>query len=222
MLIKVCGLREGENVEQLLRKGVPDMLGMIFYEKSPRFVEAGASKPMKSSYPAISKVGVFVNASIEKIKEAKEKYPFEIVQLHGDESSQFVAALKEDLAIKVIKVFQVSDKIDLEKMIPFEGLVDFFLFDTQTSAYGGSGKKFDWRALESYSLKTPYLLSGGIDLEHVEEIISFSKSNPKMVGVDINSKFELNPGLKDPEKAGRFINLIREKTINQIDYDRNR
>ncbi|HSJ69223.1 MAG TPA: phosphoribosylanthranilate isomerase [Anditalea sp.] len=222
MLIKVCGLKDKYNVEEILSKQSPDLLGMIFYEKSQRFV---GTKPLLLDRPIskdIPKVGVFVNSGIEHIIDMQLLFGFEWVQLHGDEDIAFIASLKDKIDIKVIKVFRVSGNINLDEIKPFEPLADYFLFDTQTTHYGGSGKQFDWKVLEEYNLDTPFILSGGIDIQHTEEILTLYRKNSKMAGVDINSKFELEPGLKDPDKVARFINAIRENTINQISYDRNR
>lgn len=210
MLVKVCGLREESNVAQIISRDAPDFIGMIFYDKSPRYV--GGNSAGLASIPGIPKVGVFVNASIDEIKEQQETYKFDYVQLHGNESLEFVINLKEQTSLKVIKVCSVSDRINLEELRPFEPYIEYFLFDTQTAAHGGSGRKFDWQVLEEYNLDIPYILSGGLDLEHAEEIISFYQQHPKMAGVDINSKFEISPGLKDTEIVKRFIKTIREKT----------
>lgn len=222
MLIKVCGLKDKDNVEELLSKQSPDLLGMIFYEKSQRYI---GKKPLsidQSIIKGIPKVGVFVNTSIGHIIEMQQIFGFEWVQLHGDEDIAFIGRLKEKTDIKVIKVFRVTDCIDLDEIKSYESLVDYFLFDTQTIDYGGSGKQFDWTVLEDYNSATPFILSGGIDIEHTEEILSLYRKNPKMAGIDINSKFETEPGVKDPDKVARFINIIRKNTINQIRYDRNR
>lgn len=222
MLIKVCGLKDKNNVEELLSKGSPDLLGMIFYEKSGRYI---GTKPL-SLNEAVAKniptVGVFVNASLQHIIKQQQAFGFTWVQLHGDEDFDFVKALKEAIDIKIIKVFRVTDRIDEDELKPFEAIVDYFLFDTETAQYGGSGKQFDWGVLSGYSLTTPYILSGGIDIEHAAEVVSISKKSPKMAGVDINSKFEIEPGVKDPDKVAEFINTIRENTNNGISYDRNR
>jgi len=220
MLIKVCGLKDSKNVEELLSRQTPDLLGMIFYEKSQRFI---GSKPLNiTPVSDIPKVGVFVNASIQHIIDKHKIYGFTWVQLHGDEEIAFVTYLKEKLDVKIIKVFRVTDRIDEDELRPFEAIVDYFLFDTQTTQYGGSGKQFDWGVLKEYSLATPFILSGGIDLEHTGELLSIYKSNPRMAGVDINSKFETEPGFKDPDKVANFIKILREKSTNQISYDRNR
>jgi len=211
MLIKVCGLKDKDNVEDILSNQPPDLLGMIFYEKSERYI--GTAPILKEKN--IPKVGVFVNASIKHITEMQKAFGFDWVQLHGDEDIAFISELKAGLSVKIIKVFRVSDEIDFKELIRFEPLVDYFLFDTQTTKYGGSGKQFDWKVLEGYNLTTPFILSGGIDLEHSEEVLSVYRKNPKMVGVDINSKFEIRPGIKDSGKVARFIDIIRENTINQ-------
>jgi phosphoribosylanthranilate isomerase len=215
MLIKVCGLKETANVKELLKKGTPDLLGMIFYEKSKRYI-GDESFEIGETSSHISKVGVFVNASIEQIIQMQQAFGLEWVQLHGDEDLEYISVLRTQTNMKIIKVFRVEDKIDLEAVKPFGPFVDYFLFDTQTAAYGGSGNRFDWQALEQYNLETPFIVSGGIDLEHVSEITALFKKIPQMAGVDINSKFETAPGIKDPEKVARFINIIRENKIDQL------
>jgi len=215
MLIKVCGLRETGNVKALLGKASPDLMGMIFYEKSKRFIGEKPFELGEKMHP-ISKVGVFVDATIDHILTMQQVFGLEWVQLHGDEDLEYIASLKSQTDMKIIKVFRVEDKIDLEVVKPFGPFVDYFLFDTQTAAYGGSGNRFDWQALEHYNLETPFILSGGIDLEHVGEITALFKKIPQMAGVDINSKFETAPGIKDPEKVARFINIIRENKIDQL------
>lgn len=207
MLIKVCGLREEENLAQIISSYAPDFIGMIFYEKSLRYVGEDADELIVPE--GISKVGVFVNASLDMIIAQHRIQNFDFVQLHGSESVGFVAILVEQILIKVIKVFSIADKINVEEMKPYEPYIAYFLFDTQTAAFGGSGRKFDWQVLEEYNLETPYILSGGLDIDQVQEIISFSQKQPKMAGVDINSKFETAPGLKDPEKVIQFIKKIR-------------
>jgi len=218
MLVKVCGLIDEGNVKEILADLSPDFLGMIFYDKSQRYI---GTEPF-STEKEIPKVGVFVNAEIDHIIKKKKLFEFGWVQLHGDEDIAFITDLKEQIDIKVIKVFRVTDRIDLEVLKLFEPLVDYFLFDTQTVQYGGSGIQFNWAILKDYNLETPFILSGGIDLEHAQAVLSIYKENPKMAGVDINSKFETEPGIKDPEKVAKFIKLIRDNTINRISYDRNR
>jgi len=221
MLIKVCGLRDKDNVEELIKKGSPDLLGMIFYENSKRFI---GDRPfvIDGISNSIPHVGVFVNASLEHILQMRKVFGFDWVQLHGDEDLTYVAALRAKEDLKIIKVFRITDHIEVDAMKPFEPYVDYFLFDTQTTAYGGSGKQFDWQVLDQYDLETPFILSGGIDLEHVSEVLSFYRNTSLMAGVDINSKFETAPGIKDPDKVAKFIKIIRENTHNQTSYDRNR
>jgi phosphoribosylanthranilate isomerase len=211
MLIKVCGLKNGDNVAELLDKCEPDLLGMIFYEKSPRYI--GRQRSAENRFPELKgqqKVGVFVNCSVEEIGKMQQEFGFEYVQLHGDEDVKFVESLKSFLKIKVIKVFRVGQTLDVEMVREFEGLADYYLFDTATAAFGGSGKRFDWALLGGYPFETPYLLSGGISEEDVDLLLTFYNNNPHMVGIDINSRFETEPGIKDPEKISAFIQRLKE------------
>ncbi|KEO73902.1 phosphoribosylanthranilate isomerase [Anditalea andensis] len=222
MLIKVCGLKDTDNVEKLLSPQCPDLLGMIFYEKSQRYIGSIPFTVRGEVNRPIATVGVFVNTDIDVIIDRQRIFGFGWVQLHGDEAVSYIRELRERTDLKIIKVFRVSDKLDENKMAPYEPWVDYFLFDTQTPQYGGSGYTFDWQILEAYSLNTPFILSGGIDLGHTTGLISMYNSHPKMAGIDINSRFETIPGIKDPDKVAQFINIIRENTTNQISYDRNR
>lgn len=201
MLIKVCGMREAENISALQQEVNPDLMGLIFYPKSSRYVET--PQPIMSKL-TILKVGVFVNATEEELLATAEKYQLAYLQLHGDEPVELLRSLKARSRVKLIKVFRVSGAVDWRALEAYESYVDYFLFDTQTKAYGGSGHQFDWSVLEDYPLKKPFLLSGGIDTASIPDLVSFSKKSPMMAGVDINSKFEDNPALKNIPELKRF------------------
>lgn len=200
--LKVCGMGRPENVKGLIDLR-PDFMGFIFYKKSPRYVE-DLDDDLLSRIPiSIRKVGVFVNEEIETIVKLSKKYGLKYAQLHGDEDLDYCKALKLK-GIKVIKVFRLMDVLPIS-MKKYAEVADYFLFDTQTPNYGGSGRHFDWKILEAYNLDTPFLLSGGIKLEDIEEIKNIEAKG--FVGIDVNSKFEIEPGLKDLE----MINELRSK-----------
>ena len=166
MKIKVCGMRSPENILELGQLPV-DMMGLIFYEKSPRYV----SQPNLPELP-IERVGVFVNAEIDFILEKVSQYRLSKVQLHGNESPDFCRELNE--VLPVIKAFSIGNVQDMEQVTAYEGASSYFLFDTRTAQYGGSGEKFDWRILEAYTGSTPFLLSGGISIEDIETLRNMS------------------------------------------------
>ncbi len=192
---KVCGMKFKDNIEEILDLG-PDYMGFIFYQKSPRYVN-DLSFIDDISFENTKKVGVFVNESVAQIIKYRNKYKLDCVQLHGEEKEEDFKKLRE-AGVKTIKVFRVIDELPFKELESFEGLTDFFLFDTKSGKYGGSGQTFDWKILESYESETPYFLSGGLDVESIEEIII--DKFPGLHAVDLNSKFEIEPGLKDFEK----------------------
>ena len=195
MKLEVCGMRDSDNIRELMEVK-PDFMGMIFYPKSSRYVEELPQTDLD-----VATVGVFVNESTEVIQEKSKKFGFQMVQLHGSESVEQAEELKL-LGFKVIKVFGVMDQLPLEEMKPYESTVDYFLFDTKTPQHGGSGQKFDWSILESYDLDKPFFLSGGIDLEDLESIKALNI--PQLYAVDINSRFERAPAVKDIQKIKSF------------------
>ncbi|MEO9484229.1 MAG: phosphoribosylanthranilate isomerase [Ekhidna sp.] len=193
--LKVCGMRNPENIQGLVELK-PDFMGFIFYSKSPRYADEMDEDLIMRIPLSIQKVGVFVNESLSQIVEIAGKYGLEYIQLHGDEDLSFANALKEK-GLKVIKVFRVMDSIPFFAK-NYEGIADYFLFDTASINYGGSGRHFDWNILKNYNLKVPFLLSGGIQLEDVSKIKSMEIE--QLIGVDVNSRFEIEPGMKDLEK----------------------
>jgi len=192
MKLKVCGMRHSENIKGLVDLA-PDFIGFIFYPKSPRYADELDPDVLKAIPSFMLKTGVFVNAELSEIVSVSEKYQLDAVQLHGEESVEMVKELKQR-GLTVIKVFRINDELP-DALEVFEGHVDYFLFDTKAKAYGGTGQHFDWSVLLSYPYETPYLLSGGVELSDLETIQSLSL--PGLVGLDVNSKFELEPGLKD-------------------------
>lgn len=199
MIIKVCGMREETNVREVEQLGA-DWMGFIFYPKSPRYV--GETLPYIPG--KVKRVGVFVNEDTDRLLALAEKNRLEILQLHGDESPDDCKALQAKGFI-VIKAFGITT----EKPFPseltecYEGCCDYFLFDTRTALYGGSGKKFGWELLADYRGGTPFLLSGGISPGDVEAVKAFS--HPKCIGIDLNSGFEISPAVKDVQLLQTFI-----------------
>lgn len=207
MIVKVCGMRDAENIRQLETTGA-DLLGFIFYPKSPRFVAEPNEARLNCS---LKKVGVFVNATLKDILSTVEKYKLDYVQLHGNESPMCCGNLK-NLGLFVFKAFPIESEADLAKTEEYEGAVDYFLFDTKTAEYGGSGKRFDWSVLNHYKGDTPFLLSGGIRPESIDDLLNFQ--HPKLAGIDLNSGFESAPAMKDAEKLKDFIAKFRNQKNN--------
>ncbi len=205
MKIKVCGITSFEQMQQLQEIGI-NYAGMIFYENSKRFVKKKLNnQKLKIRDLAIKKVGVFVNADFALITKAIDEYDLYAVQLHGDETDEFCMELMDKT--KVIKVFRIADQADIDTLIgTFQNACDYFLFDTDTAMYGGSGHKFDWKILEKAKINKPFFLSGGIGLDDIEKIKNFE--HPYLYAVDINSRFETAPGVKDMVAVKAFISEL--------------
>jgi len=203
MLIKVCGLRD--NFQEVAALN-PDFAGMIFYEKSPRFVGKNDSEILKQKILGVKKVGVFVNASENYIFDSVLKYNLDFVQLHGGETVDFCEKIRQK--VPVIKAFGILSEEDLVAAQNYAQTVDYLLFDTKTKGYGGSGQKFDWKMLENIVFKKKFFLSGGISLEDLAEIKALKIND--LAGVDLNSRFELSPAKKDIEKLQQAINFLRK------------
>ena len=199
MIIKVCGMRDAQNIRDVESLGV-DWIGMIFWPKSKRYV---AEVP--SYLPGhLKKVGVFVDSTLDDILQHISDYQLDIIQLHGQESPDFAKALKPHTIIKAFNIEKADDLLQTEK---YEGIADYFLFDTKGKMVGGNGQKFDWSVLTVYQGKTPFLLSGGIGPEDAESVKSFH--HPRCIGIDLNSRFESEPGFKDINQLKTFIKYIR-------------
>lgn len=196
MKLKVCGMKYADNIRAVAKLS-PDFMGFIFYPESKRYVGEGFAIPEISS--EIKKVGVFVNDGIENIFKIAKKYELDFVQLHGDESPEFCKRAGEK--IRVIKAFGIDPQFNFSVLNEYAHSCEYFLFDTKTTEYGGSGKKFDQNILNNYKSKR-YFLSGGIDSPNADEIEPFA--------IDVNSKFEIEPGLKDIDKLKTLITSLRE------------
>lgn len=207
MKIKVCGMKYPENIQELNNLPI-DYMGMIFYQKSPRYIDYQLWQNVGDIHSRnIKRVGVFVNSTIDFIVKMIDKYKLDLIQLHGNESPNFCSELNK--FIPIIKAFSISEASDFEQTKAYERLRGYFLFDTKTPQYGGSGKKFDWAILDAYDGDTPFFLSGGISAEDVEPIKA--TKHPLLYGVDLNSKFEIEPGLKDIQLLDQFIKQLRNE-----------
>jgi phosphoribosylanthranilate isomerase len=208
MKIKVCGMKYPENIKDVL-KYTPDFMGFIFYEKSPRFVEGQLNPFLIHSNYKVKTVGVFVNTPLKEVLETVKKHQLNFVQLHGNESIEYVIELSNS-KIKIIKAFQINDEFDWESIREYSDYVNYFLFDTVTKSYGGSGQKFNWNQLEEYKGSTPFFLSGGISLNDIEEIQRLRIH--QLHGIDVNSKFENEPGIKNVELVKEMIKKVQDES----------
>lgn len=205
--VKVCGMRDIANIRELSVLPI-DYLGFIFYAKSPRFTK---NLPQMPDLPAnIQKIGVFVNATevfiLEKIAEGLDG-----VQLHGNESPSLCAALKQR-GVKVIKAFGIELGFDWATLAAYLPVVDYFLFDTKSNNHGGTGQRFDWQTLASYPFEKPYILSGGLSIENIQGAIAIA--DQRLIGLDLNSRFEIAPALKDISKITNALKIIKDEQIS--------
>lgn len=200
--IKICGMQQSENIKDVATFQ-PDYMGFIFYPKSPRFA-GGLDPEVVAAIPtSICKVGVFVNENIENILATAFKYQLNAIQLHGNESPETCAKLR-DTKLIVIKALSIASETDLEAASKYQENVDLLLFDTKTPLYGGSGQQYDWTILEKYHGYVPFFLSGGIGSNDTTRILHFH--HPLLYGVDINSRFETRTGEKNIAALTAFMN----------------
>jgi phosphoribosylanthranilate isomerase len=211
MKIKVCGLKYPDNITAIADLA-PDYMGFIYYDGSPRFVGDSAADILQDIPSSIFTTAVFVNESDYTISRLIEEYGFDAVQLHGNEPAGFANRFKGKA--QVIKAFGIDENFDFGKLKDYAGIVDNFLFDTKTDARGGSGKTFNWDILNKYKLDVPFFLSGGLSLDNLEEVSKIT--HPQFYGVDLNSKFETAPGLKDIEKLKQAFSLLKQDTTHEI------
>ena len=204
--VKVCGMREAANLAELVQIK-PDFIGFIFYDKSPRFVgEALDENAMRAIPKSIKKVGVFVNSNPDYILRNVKKYDLQFVQLHGNETPDFCRNLKMR-GVNVIRAFSVDDNFNFTSLNNYKPHCDFFLFDTKGENAGGNGVVFDWNVLKRYDNDKPFFLSGGLSLDNIGQVAELA--GMKIYGVDINSKFEIEPALKDVPKIQQLIEILR-------------
>ncbi|MBM3426607.1 MAG: phosphoribosylanthranilate isomerase [Bacteroidetes bacterium] len=208
MEIKVCGMRERVNCQQLATTVVPDWMGLIFYPKSPRFVQEEESDWIKSL--PLKKVGVVVDEQPDLMLQKISTFGLSALQLHGGESLDLVQELKASTEVEIWKVISVGEFIDWKAMEAFVPHVDRFLFDTASASKGGSGKQFNWGLLEGYPFDKGFMLSGGLTASHAAAIRELADRIPQLLGVDLNSGFELAPGLKDIPALQTFKQELRK------------
>ncbi|WP_046758643.1 phosphoribosylanthranilate isomerase [Kordia jejudonensis] len=227
MKLKICGMKYEDNMTAVSNLQ-PDYLGFIFYKKSSRYFDTVIPEIPKE----IKKTGVFVNASVEEIVNKIKLHDLQAIQLHGSENPEFCKELKEkchiersrdatdemlnqvkhdnfnerNSSVEIIKVFSIKDEFDFSVLKEYEEVVDYFLFDTKGKLPGGNGVTFDWKVLENYPSTKPFFLSGGIGLETITKLNDFMKSNASKYcyALDVNSKFEIVPGLKNIELLKEF------------------
>lgn len=206
MIVKVCGMRDAENIRQVEQTGA-DWMGFIDYDRSPRYVE-GIPEYLPAS---LQKVGVFVNASLPHIQERIADWRLDFVQLHGKESPDFCQQLRPT-GVKVIKAFSLRTPEDVQATEEYVPYCDYFLFDTPCKEYGGSGKAFDWKLLTHYQGSVPFLLSGGLNPTSLKALSAFH--HPRWAGIDLNSGFEQAPGIKDTASLSTFIHSFKQNKYN--------
>ena len=208
MKLKICGMKYPENILEVSEL-LPDYMGFIFWEKSSRFFDGTMPDLPKS----IQKVGVFVDATLDEIILKIKKYNLNLIQLHGKESVSFCLDLKTEIKnlkqnqIEIIKVFSILDDFDFSILNDYETVCNYFLFDTKGKLPGGNGTVFDWNVLKKYPSKKPFFLSGGIGIEEIASVKQLLKTNLPIHTIDINSKFEIEPGLKN-------MQLLKDFKIN--------
>ncbi|WP_142686155.1 phosphoribosylanthranilate isomerase [Chitinophaga polysaccharea] len=210
MRIKVCGITRINDLQGLLDNEV-DYAGFIFYERSPRFAGNKIDARSVRETTGITKVGVFVNAPLEQIQRTVNDYGLDLVQLHGDETPEFCAAVRA--FIPVVKAFRIGDNVNWQtEVAPFIPATDYFLFDTASvKGYGGTGEKFNWELLQTYPFDQPFFLSGGITPEQGTEIREMQI--PALFAADVNSRFEDSPGVKNLALVKQFVKQIHSSII---------
>ncbi|NER18423.1 phosphoribosylanthranilate isomerase [Spongiivirga citrea] len=203
-------MKHPENIQEVASLQ-PDYLGFIFYEESPRNFEGIIPETLNS----IKRVGVFVDASIDFVLENIKKHNLDVIQFHGNESHKYLEEFKKRFLVErsrdlpiIWKVFSIKDKFDFNRLEPYEGIVDAFLFDTKGKEKGGNGYTFNWDALKEYPSKTPIVLSGGIGLNEIDQLKEILNTDLPIQIIDLNSKLEIKPGLKNVEKVKEFIKEI--------------
>lgn len=207
--VKVCGLTKLDQIQELINLKI-DFLGFIFYNKSPRFVLNHLTLEQISTIEHSGKVGVFVNENIERIIDISERANLNFIQLHGDENDDFISELRNKLnpEIKIVKVIRIGNQSpeELQQTINQQPItINYLLFDTDSKAFGGTGQAFDWNNLNDIEIPIPYILSGGISLENIHQL---STVNHQPIALDINSKFEIEPGNKDLDRIKKLLSAV--------------
>jgi len=208
MELKVCGITQLEQLLALQEIGV-DYAGLIFYGGSPRFIGAHnlEASILNQNEITIKRIGVFVNAKEDEILKAVDDWKLEMVQLHGEESPVFCEKISNH--VKTIKAFRVKEEESLAyKVAPYENAVEYYLFDAMGKQYGGTGNKFDWKVIAEANIQKPYFLSGGLGPDDVADIQVFAEANSNCFAIDVNSRFEVKPGVKNIEIVKTFAESL--------------
>lgn len=210
MKVKICGMRERANIKGLA-EFKPDYIGLIFYHESKRYVDHLDPGLLKDLSADMKRTGVFVDEELATVLQKVKQYGLKAIQLHGSETPEYCQSLKEAIkefeAIELIKAFGIDETFDFTMIELYMPEVDYFLFDTKTPTHGGSGLKYNWKILDSYHLDKPYFLSGGIGVEDLKEITAIK--DHRLYAVDLNSKLETSPGLKDLGQVRRAFNILK-------------
>ena len=216
MLIKVCGMRSPENITALLELPI-DLMGLIFYKKSPRHVpDSAAADILAATEGKVKRVGVFVNEAVETVVQKAAKFKLQFIQLHGQEDADYCYDVLAHSAktfgcddeLRIIKAFSVDEQFDFSSTKNYTAYCEYFIFDTKGKKAGGNGFTFDWSLLKQYQERIPFFLSGGIDAESAAAIKALNL--PKLIGVDLNSKFEISPALKDVGLLEGFVGALKK------------
>ena len=206
MKIKICGMKYADNIRDVSALQ-PDFMGFIFYPASSRFVGYDFNETIVKAVPdSIRKVGVFVNESVENVIAIAARFEFHLVQLHGNESPQYCQQLKHN-GLSIIKAISIDATIDFSTLLAYQPWCSYFLFDTKTNGFGGSGQSFDWGILDSYKLPVPFFLSGGLGTENIDAAMNIK--HPMLYGLDMNSKLESLPGMKEIGATNNIITKAR-------------
>ena len=208
MKLKVCGLKDRENILQVLEHK-PDYIGFIFYNKSLRYAGKELDADFIQNISSAKKVGVFVNESEINILDKVSRFCLDYVQLHGNETPEFCKQIQQ--YVPVIKAFGIGENFNFSSLDVYKDMCDYFLFDSSSKEYGGSGKAFNWNKLKEYNLEKPFFLSGGIDLQNINEIQNLTI--PQLIAVDVNSCFEIEPGMKDTGKIKELTTKIKMHVV---------
>ncbi len=210
--VKVCGMRDPDNIQAISRMPI-DLMGFIFYPPSPRY--AGELLELSALPENIERVGVFVDAGQEEILQAVERFGLSWLQLHGHETPEQVDAIREASGLGILKAFRIDENFDFNQLEYYEGTCDYFLFDTKGKQMGGTGHVFDWNLLKQYNGGASYFLSGGIGPGMAKQILEIQDT--RLAGVDLNSRFETAPGLKDIQQLAAFIQELTALEIPKKD-----
>jgi phosphoribosylanthranilate isomerase len=208
--IKICGMRDPVNIREVGAL-LPDFMGFIFYKPSPRYV--GENFELPADFPSsVKRVGVFVNESVDHILRVSRKHRLTYAQLHGEESIDVCRKLRNE-NLRVIKVFRIGEQFDFSALVPFNPMVDYFMFDTRGKYYGGNAQVFDWRILKQYDQEIPFFLSGGLNPQNIAAISALTSMN--LYAIDLNSGVEQEAGIKDIVKIRNVMNEVKFGMMNK-------